>query len=726
MRTLISYLNAKTPRELQTIAEQWEATVTDRLTGGNAFQLAQEMQSEFLQRRLIEKLDGPQLELVRLFARQPNYTANLQELADKQQLELLKLTGPASQLVYAGIFFEDKFKTGADDPYAIAPEEGRKAGWGQLYNWRTSGQTGTPRKIVLVMPREVARPLERLVAEWQASQQPKLPGLPLSRQPVKLLLARLEPELLEQQAEIWGIAGLLGEAKPDELVVELAGAFSDKAMQGRVLGQLPPDSVELFEKLRTQGSRTTLSALLEEYVGLKRLGRFLRPLIERRLIWEAFEGGETVIFIPSEVAQPKEDATGRHPQPLQTVAPPTDATAYPPYALAWDALTFLNYLDQHEVLLTNQGQIPKRDLKKVSVHLWKPEDLEEKNRLGFMLGLYHTLRLYENTYIDKRVRPGAALEDWLQLDFYEQTRRLIQSWLDNPPFTYPVNFPPQYNSIRLVKPINQAILGWLSECEPGTWYSLGTLLSKVQQENPYFILPRRELLQLLGSQRLAEMGKAWLIYEGEIIRQTFNTVLEWFGIVQVGRDPQGKVTTFSLTDLGAQIAGRPGASHPHLPAIEKPLLVQPNFEIMLLAPQVATLWKLLKFTTPKKLDQVSLFSLSRESVLRGLEAGFTPSELQEWLENQSAQPLAQNLIVSIKDWSKGFRRVAVENVTLLEIEDPAALDELFNAKQYAGFFVRRLSPTAALVQLPAVTPGSRIDPLKAFKDKLKAGGFYAD
>src|SRR5438270_612125 len=79
MRTLVSYLNEKSPQELMSIAQLWEANLTGKLYPGSTYQLAQEMQSEFLQRRLIEKLSPAQLSLLNFLISQPAGGASLEE-----------------------------------------------------------------------------------------------------------------------------------------------------------------------------------------------------------------------------------------------------------------------------------------------------------------------------------------------------------------------------------------------------------------------------------------------------------------------------------------------------------------------------------------------------------------------------------------------------------------------------------------------------------------------
>jgi hypothetical protein len=540
----------------------------------------------------------------------------------------------------------------------------------------------------------------------------------------------LETEKLEQAAESWGLTGLLGSAGPAQLVAELTTALSDQTHQARVMQELGNGSLELFNKLKEQGGKTTLAALLEEYVSLKRLGRSLRPLLERHLAWEAFENGQSLVFVPAEILKPKKEIRVAQPEGLQTVTPPAKTTLFPPFALAWDILSFLNYIVTNELKLTNQALIPKRDLKKISTQLW-PLNVEEiagleYRHVDFMARLCHNLKLYVTETLTWHLQAEPEFEDWLKLDFYAQMRRLVEGWLAEPARIGPVEFPYYYANNKFMSRANKTILGWLKDCEPGTWYSLEALLQKIQHEDPYFIMPRRDLLNMVGLQRLTELSKQWPRIEGGLIQATFQSALEWLGIVKVGRDEADRVIAFCLTDFGAEICGRTRPGSTELPHAAQPLLVQPNFEIMLFAPQVETVWTLEKFTELKKLDQVSLYSLTKEAVLRGLEAGLTLENILEWLQKRNPQPLPQNLAVSLADWSRGFKRVKIAPVTLLEVEDPAVLDELLNSKQFADNFERRISPTAALVRLPESIETRRINPLKTFKNRLRSGGFFAD
>ena len=716
MRSLVSYLNDKTPQERRLIGETWQANITERLDAGNAYPLAQEMESEFLQRRLLEKLTPADLEILALFLAQPDF------LLDPARQPATVLEG-SKLLRQSGLIYDDRAKRDPTDPPSPPPPKNR-GGWDTPYNGRfRQGIEDDGLKPVWLLPRELGRPFARLVPERQNSLAGSTFGVPLSHQPLSALVARLEPEILELQAENWGVLTLVGEVEPSELARELSRALLETRPQERVRAALPEGSQNLFKTIVEQGGRTTIPALLVEYVSLRRLMRDLRPLTENLLVWEAFEDTQSLVFVPPEIAAPRSTPEPVR-LPLQTVTPPNNPTPGPDYALAWDILTYINYLSLNTLDLTNNGLMPKRDLKKLLPQLWPIYLDMQEHRLEFLLKLSRQQEISVREM--DRLLPGPALAEWLKLDFYEQARRCVQTWLQHSIQVGPLSLPyPYYYSKQpVITAANQKILSWLAPCEVGQWYDLNSLLQKVQREDPYFIISRQDLLNMLGPHRLTETSKLWPRLEGEIIHKTLGTALEWLGVVRVGREDNGQVTAFQLTEFGASVCGN--APQPVTPGSPRPILVQPDFEILLLTPQVETVWLLEKFTSLRKLDLVSLYSLNREALLRGLESGLSLKSLNEWLEKSNAQPLPQNLSVSLADWSKGFKQINVENVTLLEADDETVLNELLRSKQYADYFVRRISPLAAIVRLPDTQGNRRINPLKTFKASLKKGGYFSN
>jgi hypothetical protein len=723
MKPLIYYLNMRSPQELSRIAEVWDANLSERMASGGAYELAQEIQSEFLQRRVFTNLNPTQLKVLETLLKQSEFTASRLELHKQlPQLNEAQLILTLEQLQKMGVVFELRVKAETGDPEGTLIEQTAPTkGWAQLYGSRRIPQpVETARyKLVNTVPRETGRTFRRFLSEQEVSHP--------TRRPLHNLLDSLEPDTLEVIASAWGVLTLVGNLEAPQLATELARVMNESARQEQVLAELPKDSCKLFKTLKAADKPEQVSNLLADFVSYRRLGRTLRPLLERHLVWQAFEDNKWVIFVPAEIAKPAETAASA-PLPLQTVTPPPDATPFPPYFFAWDMVTLAAYVATNPIELTANYEIPKRIEKKIFPLFWtRPDEkLESSGRFDHLLKMCRHFKLLERHIDTSTIQLGEELDEWLKLDFYTQTRRMVELWLsegrNNTPFYYPYF----YQKDDLINAANRKILGWLAECEPGTWYSFPSLLEKIRLEDPYFILPRSNVLQYFGGGRAIEFDKNWNTYNGAIIRYTFNMVLEWFGIIKVGRDETGEVSAFSLTDFGAEICGRTDATRQSIPPTSKSLLVQPNLEVMLFAPDVEAVWKLQQFATLKKLDNVSLYTLTKEALLRGLAADLKLSEVIEWLETRNQQPLPQNLLVTLQDWGRGFKRVSVENVTLLEVNDAALLDELMSSKQYASYFVRRIAPTAAIVKLPDTLTNRRVDPLKTFKNNLKKGGFFSD
>ncbi|NWJ48430.1 MAG: helicase-associated domain-containing protein [Chloroflexi bacterium] len=722
MKTLVGYLNERSPIELRGIVDFWEVTLTTKLFSGNTFELAKQMTSEFMQRRMLEKLGLEQQRLLLTLVSQQEPVLQGIELAAMLQLPPAVADKLINELRNDGLIYPDTIRIPASGIESIMPPAPqRKNSWGD-FNRRNQPELFQT-KIVFTVPRELSRSLKRLISERLEVGEYKASNnqIKLSHLPLVSLLQKSEVEGLDILAELWGAYSLQGEAKNQQFYEELSRLMSEEATQKQILEDMDKDTRELFATLKQ--SHTTIDKLLKKYVSLKRLSRTIKPLLDYRLVWEAFEDGKSVVWVPNEIAQPRVATEQSGTLELQTVTEPTEMTKYPPYAFAWDLLTFLNYIRLNEVEVTNEGRIPKRHLKKIVELLWHPENPDALNRTALLINLCNSLDLVDREADEKAVRVAPILNEWLTVDLYEQTRRIFKFWLENNYFSEPLFFPYHYGSRENKVTAVNAMLGWLRDCQPGVWYSLKSLLLKVEKEQPFFIRPRRDLLNIFGAPRLQLMTRQWQKIEGEIIRSAFNMLFEWLGIVRISRDAQDIPVAFSLTDFGAEIAGHPQAVKQVFPETPKPLLALANFEIMLFVPHSQTLWELMQFTERKKLDSVSLYSMTRASILKAVESGKSAEAIQEWLKEKSSQPPAQNILISIQDWCKGFKAVEVQRTVLLETGSAEVLDELLASKQFAGFITRRLSPTAAILNIPPLESYSRSDPLKTFKTKLKNAGY---
>src|SRR5260370_42646681 len=146
-----------------------------------------------------------------------------------------------------------------------------------------------------------------------------------------------------------------------------------------------------------------------------------------------------------------------------------------------------------------------------------------------------------------------------------------------------------------------------------------------------------------------------------------------------------------LTDLGAMVL-LPDAKP--APTTEqngnRTLVVQPSFELLLLQPDLSTLYSLLPFAQVNQVGVVSRLTLTRESILRGVAAGSTAERILPLLEHRSQKGVPQNLASTLNDWARLYKGTTISQVVLLEVTSEAVANEICNAPKLQAFGLRRL------------------------------------
>ena len=210
-----------------------------------------------------------------------------------------------------------------------------------------------------------------------------------------------------------------------------------------------------------------------------------------------------------------------------------------------------------------------------------------------------------------------------------------------------------------------------------------------------------------------ELEKDWELVEGEWLVELFAEPLAWLGMAELGLDANERPAAFRLTALGeAVLVNRPTedeqAQQAQLqqlnaadPNLTKALLVQPNFDLMVLAPlqNMTLLRQIDRFADQTSLGDVAMYRISKDSALRGLRSGLSGNDLLQILDTNSRVPVAQNVAASIGDWSIEFERLILhENTSVLETPTTELLDRLLMSPQASQLIAKRLGPTFALIK----------------------------
>src|SRR5258708_17236331 len=125
---------------------------------------------------------------------------------------------------------------------------------------------------------------------------------------------------------------------------------------------------------------------------------------------------------------------------------------------------------------------------------------------------------------------------------------------------------------------------------------------------------------------------------------------------------------FLFTELGAQAMWDKNTAR--LEGNEngraRTLIVQPNFELLLLQPDYPTLYQLLPFVKVEQIEMVSRLTLTQESVRRGVEAGFGVEQVHNTLRACSQKELPQNLLYTLQDSGRLYNEATISQTLLIE------------------------------------------------------------
>jgi hypothetical protein len=245
--------------------------------------------------------------------------------------------------------------------------------------------------------------------------------------------------------------------------------------------------------------------------------------------------------------------------------------------------------------------------------------------------------------------------------------------------------------------------------QPEVWHELPTFIARTKLYVPYLLFPRQYGSRVdrysVGSNPYGwdfRLRRGWLTHregwhlvEGGFIRAIVSGPLHWLGLTEV--NDQGHPDAFRLasgfalitSDLPVNVEEPPGGR----------LIVQPNFELVALAPvSEALLVNLDRFAERVRLEHIAQYRLTRTSVTRAIQVGLHASAIQEILERAAGGEIPQNVRYSLTEWERQARRIELwRGVTLLEVDDVALLDALFDDEETRPLMGRRLAPLLAEV-----------------------------
>jgi hypothetical protein len=145
----------------------------------------------------------------------------------------------------------------------------------------------------------------------------------------------------------------------------------------------------------------------------------------------------------------------------------------------------------------------------------------------------------------------------------------------------------------------------------------------------------------------------WVHFTEENVWRILSEKLMLLGIVECASlNKENRL--FRLTPTGGFCLGKISEKKllkKHSARVGK-FMVHPNFEVTLVSKELhsKTNLELAMFSEPVKLDTVSVFKITRDSVSQGLSYGLTTEDMTSFLSENSKGEVPQNVEYSIKDW----------------------------------------------------------------------------
>jgi len=317
-------------------------------------------------------------------------------------------------------------------------------------------------------------------------------------------------------------------------------------------------------------------------------------------------------------------------------------------------------------------------------------------------------------------------EDFFSLSLSERARRCYRLYVESPfwnemlyladvsvrPGPSPLE-PAHEENVRTRQMVIERLLH-----EPvDTWCNFSAFIAHCKLHVPYLLFPRQ-----YGSrtERYSSnsnpygwdfrLRRGWLTHregwhmvEGGFIRAVVGGPLYWLGLASL--DQEQNPTAFNLSPVSATITTSTPIEGEE--AHWGRLIVQPNFELVVLAPvSEALLIKLDRFADRVSLEHIAQYRLTKTSVSRAIQMGLHTEQIQAILTQAAGGEIPQNVSYSLSEWERQARRVEIwPGATLLEVDDESTLDTLLAMPEMRNLFKRRLAPRLVEVhsqQLPIV------------------------
>ena len=605
--------------------------------------------------------------------------------------------------------------------YALVQEEEKT-----FYGGFSIGSSSSATKAMVIVPFN-----ESVDALYATGRELFTPSGDRSKKHLNSLLSQANESQLIQLMRVYGIDQRGYYSRNDLRDILVDGMIDDDNLLVH-LPDLNERTRELIHALLKAGGKMTTQAVRDTmHMDDVALLETLHTLAGNALAFDTFSAGKRVLFIPNDLfvsmlpaaraskASTKEQKVGL----VQATDEPTIVRGNEPVTV-YDVATLVGTIYQQRIEPTQAGKVPKRIAAKTRPLLHGQPRLDytgEDEYLEILLDVmvqFGLVTLAEPDTDQSKAAyvPQPFLEQWGAFPLMSQISRLARFWLDNSSWrdVYGVHYKPANAYVWDAKGGRGALIRQLAACTPNRWYTISSLLDLLWDRDTYAFRPQNSFYPPKAARKSNETRAIWDLCEGEVYTGILASTLCELGIISVGYSQNMQAgeslaeqavnpDVFMVTELGDKVL-KVGAGQADVSLLEQEagagnaLVVQPNFELLFLQPDLATLYKVLPFALVNQLGLVSRLTLTKASVVRGLTAGKTTEQILTTLRDCSQKGLPQNVEYTLLDWMKSYRDVGISQVLLLEVSHEDVIPRLKAVAPLKELVTRQLGPTILAVQ----------------------------
>ena len=211
--------------------------------------------------------------------------------------------------------------------------------------------------------------------------------------------------------------------------------------------------------------------------------------------------------------------------------------------------------------------------------------------------------------------------------------------------------------------------------------------------NPFLGPGLRKLLEKRYSSSTPSTREGWELLWIDLLRTFLALRLFAFGGARLARTADG-VPCVGLTPVGRYLLGATD-SFEYAPPPEGEVLVQPDFEIVFLAPAPRLEPEMARFADRVGAGVGALFRITRASAIRAAEQGLTGDQVVGSLEQVARGGVPANVARQVRDWMGSTRRVSLLPAILIECPDA---DTAARVRAAGGKQVEAITPTILRVK----------------------------